>query len=316
MEDDIMKKRMLSAILAMSMVMGMSSVTAFAEDAGIDDVADAGANAFEAVNDGYVEPTINVTVPTSGTVVLDPFNINQKGQVSSPDFKIINNSNVPLTATIKGANAIGSENMNILQKAVNDGTKWAVVSINVTDGLGKTTSKVVPAGALDSDNKPDLTKGIDVTATATMAPMGGVVKFNYSGTSAAVLAEGTAWDGEETITVSNTYAFVVQPFVKYDIKKTMISSVTELTVENGTAATDIDFPATVLGDGKEVPVTWVCEGYNASTAGNYTFTAKLDTTTDLDSSTDGTQSVASSGIYTIAENVTMPTITVTVEEAE
>lgn len=306
MEDDIMKKRMLSAILAMSMVMGMSSVTAFAAD--IDDVANAGQNTFSAENEGYVEPTINVTLPTSGAISLDPFNINQQGQIFSANYKIINNSNVPLAVTIKGAKAVGTEGFAMVDKALKDGSKWAMVSINVTDGLGKATTKLVGAS----------TDGVDVAVATDMAPMGGIVKFSYTGQTADVLSSDLTWTTTDKVTVSNTYSFTIKPFVKYDIKKTMVSSVTavnydlytdvneddESTIPADEAAIVATFPATVLGDGKEVPVTWeyVAAGegdeYDGTAVGTYKFKAV----------------VTDDSIYNVAENVTMPEITVTIAD--
>lgn len=307
-----MKKRMLSAILAMSMVMGMSSVTAFAADettvvtTEVTNLAAAAAQNFSAENKEITIPDINVTVPTSGEIVLDPFNISQKGQITSADFKVINNSQVPLTVTIKNAKAVGT-NVDIVSKARKDGTKWAMVNMNIIDGLGKATTKVLT------------TEVQDIAVATAMAPMGGVVKYKFSGSSADVItATTTDGDGNATaidwnstadkVTVSNTFAFTMNSYAVYEIKKTMVSSMTAVTVEKGSdEATNVEstFPATVLGDGKEVPVTWKCVDnagadatYNAAEAATYTFKAV----------------VADADIYKVAENVTMPTITVTVEE--
>lgn len=284
-----MKKRMLSAILAMSMVMGMSSVTAFADD--FDKLDDANGASFEATGSAEDLPTINVTVPTSGEITLDPFNMNQLGQIASADFKIINNSNVPLSVTVKSAKAEGT-GVEIVAKAATDTSKWAVVNMNVTDGIGKTTKKVLS------------TTEQDIAVATAMAPKGGIVKYSYDGTTA--ITPETAWAESDSIKVSNTFAFTMNSYTTYSVAKAITCSMTATSVEAESAAADVDaliatFPTTVIGDSKiEIPVTWTCGADNADykddVAGDYTFTAV----------------VADADIYKVGETVTMPTIKVTV----
>ncbi len=303
-----MKKRMLSAILAMSMVMGMGTVTAFAADGPIDPNGDS----VDVTNDGYEAPVIDVTVPTitKGTgITLDPYNIAGKGQIYSPEYKVVNNSNVPVVFTLKGAVA-SSDTVDIVAKKLTNGTKWASVSVSITDGLEKTTTKVVPMAG-------ENVLGVDVVGTTYMAAYGGTASFKYTGMCAdnVTAIEGEAeepavWNEDDAITVSAKYSFAPVQCTNVSVTKALKVSTTAITVENGTTVDNIVFPV-VLGDGKEIPVTWKCVDaggsdatYDANTAGDYKFTATI------------TAEAKASGLYSIAESITTwPTITVTVEEA-
>lgn len=288
-----MKKRLLSVLLAATMTMGATSISAFAED--INNMGDlAGTQSFEASGEAKV-PTINITVPTTGTIVLDPFNLEQNGQITSADFKIINNSDIPVSVSLTEAKATTqADTFKIVSKALTTTDKWAVININITDGLNKTTSKV-----LDSTDA-----GQNIAVSTPMAPLGGIVKYKYSGTAA--LNPEEEWTNSDKITVSNTFSFTMNTVAKYHIIKSF-SAVNDLTVANGTEEANLGLPETLIGDSKiEFPVEWQCvdaDGneatYEADTAGAYTFQAVIPT---------GNEKYYSSAIE-------LPKVTVTVEEA-
>lgn len=268
-----MKKRILSAVLAMSMVFGMTSVTAFAEgeEATTELAALAGLSsgqAFSAENEEIKMPTISVTVPTTGTIVIDPFNTAQGGQIDSTEQTIINNSNIPLSVTFKGSTATGSTGVSIVAKAPTDGSKWAVVNLAITDGLNKATTKVLSATAQD------------ISVATPIAPKGGIVKFKYNGTCAtSITKEGaTAWNGEsDTITAATTFVFTPQAYTTYTAAKTLVINNLPTVAVDVAKGASIDevlplLPKTAIGDGKEFPITWACETYDGNTAAEYTFT--------------------------------------------
>lgn len=283
-------KRMLSGIMAMTMVCGVTSISAFAEGA-----AELEKDSVEISSGEVTLPEIEVEVPSqSDTIVINPFDIGATGQIYSGDFEVINKSEVPLTLTFTAAKVTG-ENITIAAKApAATGAKSAMVNFVYTDGLGKATTKVL------SETETD------IAVSTAMAPYGGSVKYTFTGSTTInpTKTEGSdPWTSSDKITVSNAFKFTANTYATYEIKKTLAlysGTATEMTVAADATDEDIlaKLPSSILGDGKELPVTWT----NAENV----WTAELDTTT-YENITD---------IYTVADGLTWPTITVTKEEAE
>lgn len=303
-----MKKRMFSAILAIAMTMSMGAVTAFAdgeETTTATEAADAettAAKVFEATSDGVTLPSIDVSVPTSGTIAINPYNLKGTGQIYSADFKVTNKSEVPIVLTLKDAKVSATttegETFSIVTKAptATATTKDALVNLVVTDGLGKSTTTV-----LKTDNT-------DVKVATAMAPLGGTVSYTYTGTTS--VSPANAWTNADVITASNAFVFTAQTYTEYkNIAKVTLPTgqATAITVDvdSNADADDINaavlaaLPSTILGDSKELPVTWEA-GEEKDDATVYTAAIPE----------------ANSGIYAIKDNVTMPTITVTLNRVE
>ncbi|MBP1566971.1 MAG: hypothetical protein J6A58_14625 [Oscillospiraceae bacterium] len=301
-------KRFFSGMMALSLAFcGTSIVSA-------EDVTDLSAGGSLVLEPELSEPNILVTVPTADEdkIVLNPFNIGGTGQVYSASYEIINNSNIPVSVSFSAI--VELTNVTLAQKApAATGDKQAMINLSYTDGLGKTTTTVMKtAKSTEGDNA-------NVVSVATaMAPLGGAVKFNFTGsTTVNPTKDGSddPWTEEDTIKATVAYKFTPNVFATYNIVKTVALYSTDLnaiTVDNGTEleAVIAKLPTRVLGDGKELPVTWKCtttDGYKADTAGKYTFVPMVKD--DPDEEYDD-------GIYTIADGIAeKSSIEVTVEAA-
>lgn len=90
-----MNKRIMSLVLALGLMTSASSI--FAAD--VTDLA--GLAEAEVVVSGSVTlPTIKVTLPTSATFKIDPFNVAGEGQIASTEFKVINESDVAVDVVL------------------------------------------------------------------------------------------------------------------------------------------------------------------------------------------------------------------------
>lgn len=88
-------KKLLATLLATSMVFG-ATMSVMAE--AVTDADESGAFTSSASQDSVITcPEINITVPTTVSLELDPFNIAGEGQVVSDDQFITNESNVAIS---------------------------------------------------------------------------------------------------------------------------------------------------------------------------------------------------------------------------
>jgi len=86
-------KKFISALLVSALI--AAPVTAFAAD-----VTKVGDSTI-AFTTTVTNPVYKVFIPAATPFVLDPFNLNGRGQVSSPDFCIVNRSNVDVAVRAK-----------------------------------------------------------------------------------------------------------------------------------------------------------------------------------------------------------------------
>lgn len=287
-------KRMLNAVMAITMVASATSATAFAADGDIDNLTDANNVEFSAVNEEVAMPVISVSVPTTAEIVIDPYNTLQGGQIDSTNAKIVNNSNIPLNVTLVGIKATPTEGLNLVAKAATDGTKWACVSAAVTDGANKATTKVLSA------------EGQDIAVTTAMAPKGGVVSFKVTGTCAtAITAEAASdWAAEDKITVTTAYKFTANTFATYEVAKAPIfwdkTQATSITLPSEDIPALSEYlPSTISNAGKELPVVWYKDG--AEDASDLTAEAAAGTYV---------AGVADEDIYVVTGTFDMPSITI------
>lgn len=290
-------KRFFSGMLALSLAFGGTSIVNAAQTSPVTNLADGGSLGFTA---DFTAPTISVVVPTAddAKIVLNPFNIGGTGQIYSADYKIINNCDIPVSVSLVSTLTLANT-VNLATKAPSATAegKQALINLAYTDGTGKTT-----VTAMKSSTDPN-----SVSISTPMAPKGGVVKFGFTGSTNVSPTKNGAlepWNNTDTITATVAYNFTPNLYATYNVTKTATlyaSDADTYTVANGTAeqAVKAMLPTHILGDTKvEVGVVWECnEAYNATTAKEYIFTAK----------------VADINIYNVS--VAMPTVKVTVEAA-
>jgi hypothetical protein len=311
-------KRMLSAVMAITMVASATSATAFADvsDASADktSVSDLNGTAFSAGNNGVEMPAIKVSVPTTNVISIDPYNTLNKGQISSNDNIIINYSNVPMSVKLTSVKAEGT-GVTIEAKAKTDDSKWAVVSLAVTDGANKETTKVLSGTEQE------------IAVSTAMAPYGGVVKFNVTGTCA--LDPATAWGSTDKVNVSATYKFTPNTYATYEVTKAPTTTAawfwdktqaTEITLTGDEATVaELNLPKTISNGGKELPVIWkytngdgdvvvfddtALGGVSSETV----LTACVPTAGDINSGLGDEEAAVT--MYTVATGVTLPSITI------
>lgn len=132
-----MKKKIFSAVMAMTMVMGLS-LSAFADDAVLNDSTKATTGQEITGESDILTPTIKVTVPTSADIVVNPFQL--KSTISGTDYY---DQIVSVPQTIKNESNVGVEvNVEGLKVAVtgaalNETTKKWESPITVMTGTAK-----------------------------------------------------------------------------------------------------------------------------------------------------------------------------------
>lgn len=296
-------KRMLSGLVAMSMVMGSAISVSAAENTNLETL---GSQEVKAENTEVVTPLINVTV-SSNTVALqlNPFNLGGTGQINTGNIEIVNNSEIPIAVAITGAKVTPSSGISIVSKApaATVTEKQALVNLVYTDGTGKATTKALT------------TEAQDISIATAMTPLGGKVSYKLSGSTTVAPAGGWV-SGTDKISVTNTFTFTPQLYTEYNITKTLalysgVSSEVTLAADDET----YKLPSSVLGDSKiEVPVVWIKDGdaedVHDSTetmaglgAGTYTAVLKSD---KLEGATK-----SNADVYTVGGTVQFPTIKIT-----
>ena len=145
-----MKKRLLTLVLATTMVMSMS-ISAFA--ATIDDAGDLADQEVVVGESTVKEPTVKITVPTSTSIILNPYKISfeQNGaivnnQVVSVPQVIVNESDVPVAVSISSLKVttdvamLAAENGKAPTIAAEDNAKKAFVYFNIGKGSWDATA--------------------------------------------------------------------------------------------------------------------------------------------------------------------------------
>lgn len=89
-------KKLLATLLATTMVFGTTMSVFAAEPISAPDENGVYSSTVEG-NSEITTPTIKITVPTSVSLTIDPYNIGNKGQIASEDQFIKNESNVPIS---------------------------------------------------------------------------------------------------------------------------------------------------------------------------------------------------------------------------
>lgn len=290
-------KRTLSAVMAITMVASATSLNVFAEDPGLDD---ANSTTLTSTVAETALPDFKFSLPTTSTSYIDPYQINQMGQVYSTKSTVVNNSNVPVKVTLTGVYATGVGAATLFTSAPKatseDYSKnWVVPSISVTDGINKTTTKVLADGSGDNGKQ-------DISISTVMAPMGGKITYSLTGTCA--LNPTTAWVKDDGITMTNAFKFEPQTYASYVVASapkfwnTKQATTVTLPSSNVPALSEY-LPSTLSNGGKELPVVWYKDG--GTSASDLTTTAAAGTYV---------AKVADEDIYVVTGTFDMPSITI------
>jgi hypothetical protein len=242
-------KKLLALGMATTFVFA-STMTAFADDTVVKEADTAGAySATVTVTDTITTPIINVTVPTSTSFTIDPYEIAGEGQIVSTGQTIINKSNVGIAvgATLTGKiDTAGGSGVTLASAALKgtETTKSAFLYLNVVEGVVDTeadgydadddttwTIKEKTAGTLSAAYDSKSTSQIVLaTKAATKAGMVTLAAANYKNNDGEVQDEyqsdatyamykicgsvatkpASAWTSKDTVGVDLVFTFVPQ----------------------------------------------------------------------------------------------------------
>lgn len=200
-------KKFSGVLLAGAFVLA-TAVPTFAADLDAPDVVDgeldsiqSGATGQEVESEGTLElPTISVTLPTSHGFILNPYNLEDAGQIISSVATISNASDVAVEVSLKSTTATieGTD------------TKTKAVLGPVTD---KTTTKtiqldlnVVATAGTVATEKVTITGKNAVTKLVTLNAETGEATLSYDGKVVANPV-GNPWSDADKISVSSIYTF-------------------------------------------------------------------------------------------------------------
>jgi|GEM_PF-4929910 hypothetical protein len=221
-----MKKKILSVVLAMTMVMGLS-ITAFADTVvGNQDGADATASAGTTLTTQSTTnlPVIKITVPTVAAVVINPFQLSYKDteagiegsdSVVSVLKKITSDSNVPVAVNVENFKATPTEGVAIVSKsAVAAKAKSAYIYMAIGEDVNaakKFTTLVAtnPTGEATGAEKAAIyvLPAKETTATECQFIIRGDVNANpVNGTTGAA----DPWAATDKVTISYKFTFTPQ----------------------------------------------------------------------------------------------------------
>lgn len=142
-----MKKKVLSVVLAMTMLMGMS-VASFAEDTVVTTPAAAAAGAEVSATSSTNLPIIKITVPTASTIVVNPFQLTvgegdaaRNDQILAAVQELKSESNVPILVNIDSFKATVAEGSTVTigkASAVKAVPKTAYITLKMGKDLATT----------------------------------------------------------------------------------------------------------------------------------------------------------------------------------
>jgi hypothetical protein len=220
-----MKKRFLAVLLTSAMIMGMS-LTAGAE--GIDGLDDMGAEKTLNGTAAVQEPTIEVNVPTTLAIAVNPYQVPyvasdgktyQDKVVSVPAY-IANYSDIPITVKITDARVAKvkpASTVQVVNTVADDATaKQIALALNVTAATYK--NKVFVKSTAEGATK---------TAKFIAANVEGQDPVDYG----AAIAVGTLAPATPVSKTATVRAEVEDPVITYDsssLVKTVVGATTEV----------------------------------------------------------------------------------------
>lgn len=153
MEDEKMKKKLVSTLLTVALCSAMLGSTCFATSADgiISDTAAAGGSSTAEGSNDVTPAVFKVVVPTKLTFAVDAFEQKANGeQIYTTDFTVTNKSNLPVAVNI--AMITASDTVTLVDSAakvtaVEDTSKVMMLDVKVTGDNTVTTEKVEVADA-------------------------------------------------------------------------------------------------------------------------------------------------------------------------
>lgn len=200
-----MSKFLLAGVLALSM-----SVPVFADRPDEPEVV---VTDVESISDGEegqaVEseavidlPTVKVTLPTSHGFIVNPYNLEDAGQIISAEATIVNASEVDVKVSLKSV-AAAIEGKDSKSKAVlaaiTDKTTAKTVELNLVVETETGTLHAPEAGLLITDK-------VKATDLVTIDKTNGEAILKYEGKTIANPV-GNPWSDADTIKVTSIYSF-------------------------------------------------------------------------------------------------------------
>lgn len=217
-------KKMMSGALAAAMALSLSA-TAFAAGTSVTDLSEGAELELTSVTKGA---TIEVVVPTSATVALNPYEMNVKlangklendtakgAQVISPIYKIENKSTLPIDVGV--AVTATAEGVTLLTSGTTipstDTAKSAIVQMKYLVGQPSATElTALPSGTattltLDTANKVEGSKVVTMAVPDETTPTTSNLYFTFDGKLNKKAA--TAWSADDTIGATIAFTFTI-----------------------------------------------------------------------------------------------------------
>ena len=221
-----MKKKILS--LGLVLVMAMStSIMAFAADAEIESPDASGIYGGNVDITGETKvPTIKITVPTEGKVLVNPYQMkytegegdakDKTDSIISTDYYIVNDSDVPVkvNATVTGKIETGSG--AIFSAAALKGTEvtksvFMYLEIGTTSATGTAATYETAFDAKSTKQIVVGAKAVTKAGTVTMDEKGGAApcaSYKFFGSVASAPAK--AWTSDDSVSVDVVFTFTPQ----------------------------------------------------------------------------------------------------------
>lgn len=229
-----MKKKVFACTLVMATILG-SSLTAFAADTTISDMAGAGEGAELTGTSTVKLPTISVTVPTSADITINPFQMEfetdeteadgstkkkSTAAIYSATQEISSDSDVDIVVNVENLLATPSDGITLTAKAVTTGTKQLYLSLDVTDDANKVTSVVIPGAASDpTKSKPAAKTGLATLKANKNGDADDDTKATFKITGSAVanptktvdrVVSADPWTSSDKVDIAMKFTFTPQ----------------------------------------------------------------------------------------------------------
>lgn len=187
----MIKRKLVSALVAATMLTTVFATTAFAEEPAIDWNNQGGTSTVEG-STYPVQPTIEVAIPGELTFGLNPLNVNvaEEGatedtrQIVASDYAIVNYSNVAVVINTKTTATQGAD-VNLMSTATYDDKSGELTHDATTNKKNVFLCMSYVKDATYQDDAFTYTYGDDVDSTITNAT-------SANGIGAAILANGAA----------------------------------------------------------------------------------------------------------------------------
>lgn len=219
-----MKKRILATVLAAMML--TSTAVVFAEDAVISAVDENGAYTSATDYTGTTKvPTIKVTVPTEGSIVINPYGMDADGEgdtseVVSAAALIKNESDVAISVDVKTTGTLPEGSEMVLAKSALTGKETTKSACLWVEAWAAEEDGTLAEGAewkTAYDSRVNKNQAIIVKGDTTVKGIAQMAAGNETATYAAfkvlgdVVAEpATPWADKDTVNVKVAYTFVPQ----------------------------------------------------------------------------------------------------------